>query len=873
MESNSFTSASTDNWRAPYGGDVGSTFVPGEQEQSNKPWSKPYGDGIVTTVPPTQPAVLDFNTGNWSGNGNNSSEIDPLTGQPLPRKGGTISPDAAPQMPGAGQTAGDVQEKAQMQQYRNLVDNALQPHTEGIGGNLLFGGVGGIVGAHTVPWLMNKYIGGNYVPPNVEPTTFRERVTKFWQDNHDPKTFYGTDVQFLNSELNGPKGLKAQIAGFNQPVQAGLNWRNARNTFFEKIDDAVKAGDSVERAAAARAALAANEHAINGPLAETGAKGKALFSSTEVKYLNDMVTPGPATMAPGLKDAIERNKGIISSLEKRGVAFSTVSDFNLTVDERVSKIRSILMDHDASVKMGHGGFLKDAEYRTLNTSANSMEAMMAAKSTAAKAPVKGLFSSYGLPFLKGVGVAGSLMVVDHYADQLLFGKNHGNGIGDSINSALVPAAMLIGPKTSFKTMGLVGIGALLAGKTVGAALGEGEHPTYTRLFSQSTPESFVLAAEALLPMKAAQTGLGKVMNWRQAALIGGTWLGFRALNLLNTQESQAEVKDRAWSMLTEDSKERGAGSMNAAIDKFSSLAASDVSSGLMSWTNVFKESGGKVKGARGESALQVYRTEWLTKPTSEFPSMLEAHRGAAILCTAFAEARLANGTHVPTITDTPTYLLEGLNLDMGAKAARDFIIARNSINSAKQFVQDNLGKEIAGKTVEQSEIADLDAVKQRIEANEAVIYGKHDLTKAVRDLAKWGEGLNAPHMMHLVKGIRDTIAANKDSADTRYNAKLYRYLATIYLSIAYAKQDGDPQSASQMLGGDTYSGRQALDMTGQQFGYDGALDCIARAIQLDGNNPDLPELYQIAQEINAKLPGNIRKQMEDGRYNPNQIRQ
>ncbi len=58
-----------------------------------------------------------------------------------------------------------------------------------------------------------------------------------------------------------------------------------------------------------------------------------------------------------------------------------------------------------------------------------------------------------------------------------------------------------------------------------------------------------------------------------------------------------------------------------------------------------------------KSALQVYRTEWLTKPTNQFGSMLEANRGAAILTTAFAESRLAHGTHVPTITDTPALLM------------------------------------------------------------------------------------------------------------------------------------------------------------------------------------------------------------------------
>ncbi len=383
-----------------------------------------------------------------------------------------------------------------------------------------------------------------------------------------------------------------------------------------------------------------------------------------------------------------------------------------------------------------------------------------------------------------------------------------------------------------------------------------------------SPERRLTSAEALLPMK-PMAGL----NWKRAALIGGTWLAFRGINALLDPPPQGETKDQAWNLLGDDAKKRTDGSMNEAIDKFAALGVGDESSGLMAWSNVFKEGMGKTKGARGESALQVYRTEWLTKPTNQFGSMLEANRGAAILTTAFAESRLAHGTHVPTITDTPTYLLQGKNLDMGGKAARDFIIARINIDNAKKQVQENLGKEIAGKTVEQSEITDLDRVKERIETQEAKIYGEHDMDAAVRELAKWGEGLNAVHMAKLEVDLRNTIAANQNSQDNRYKAKLFRDLATIYLATAYGKQDGDPQGASKLLGGDTDSGRMALDMTGQQRGFDGALDCIARAAQLDDANLDTPQLYQIAQQINAKLPGNIQKQMTDGKYNPLQIRQ
>lgn len=682
-----FFSTPSQAWRTPYGGDVSSTFVVGEQEQPNfEPiWKKPYGADAPSVIPGGAQTPVDSIT-----NSSNSSEIDPLTGQPIVRNVVQPTNDAtySPLL--------DNSQNSVIQQHRSLVDKALDYNGIGVGGNLAAGGLGGVLGARTVPWLMNQVTQHVRMDLSATPATLAERVTKYWRLNHDPKFWDASKLELLTQTEGAKSGVTAAEM--------------------------------------------------------SAASGSKVFG-------------------------------------------------------------------------------------------------------------------YGQSILKGVGVAGSFMIVDHLADQMLFGKDQHNGIGDSINSALVPAALLIGPNTSMLKIGLVGAGAIVAGKLIGSSLSNREDPSYSRYFRQSTPESLLLAAEALLPMK-PMAGL----NWKRAAIIGGTWLAFRGMNALLDPAPPSETKDQAWDLLGDDAKRRTDGSMKDAINKFGELGIGNESHGLMAWTNVFKDGMGKVQGARGESALQVYRTEWLTKPTDQFGSMLEANRGAAILTIAFAESRLAHGTHVPTITDTPTYLLEGKNLDMGGKAARDFIIARINIENAKKQVQENLGKEIAGKIVEQSEVADLNSVKKRIEAQESKIYGEHDMDAVVKELAKWGEGLNAVHMAKLEVDLRNTIAANQNSQDDRYKAKLFRDLATIYLATAYAKQVGDPQGASKLLGGDTDSGRRALDITGQQRGFDGALDCIARAAQLDDSNLDTPQLYRIAQQINANLPGNIQKQMTDGKYDPLQIR-
>ncbi len=866
-------------WRAVYGGDTGTTFRPGQQQQQQQQqdqtqpqgqWRKPYGADSPLVVPPNQqPPVQDRQVPPRNQNG---GDVDPLTGQPLRRPAPvTGNPwdrpanvPGQPQQPGNGQMQpGMTAQQADIAQKRKIVDQALDYNTVGWGGNLLAGGTGGIIGRHTVPWIMDKVSSTVKLDAKAEPVTFRERAVRYWQDNHDAARWNRSELEFARKALDGAEGLSSKMKGFHTPVVDALELATERAKLMEPFTKASAVGNAAEIEAALATARRANT-----------AGRTALFAAEELTLLEETVKTGKVQQT--VVDAFNVNAASQQALKLRHDTFQFLADAKNPITaasealpSRLRTVTDAINAHNGLTEAGQKGLFTQAEMNALKEYQTAAKAAgVTIGDVTAMSKFKETAGRYGTSFIKGAGIVGTIMVADHYADKWLFNKNHGNGIGDSINSVLVPAAFLAGPK---KTLPLIAtsVGALLVGKTIGASLPEGEQARYSRYFRQSTGESLLLGAEFLLPMKAATEG---GLNWKRGLLMAGTWAAFRVKNAVFDAAPQSDTKDKAFELLGNDAKKRTDGSMTSAIDKFGALGAGDESHGIMAWSNVFKEGQGKTKGARGEAALQVYRTEWLTKPTTQFASMLEANRGAAILCTAFAESRLAHGTHVPTITDTPTYLLEGKNIDMGGKAARDFIIARINIENAKKQVQENLGKEIAGKKVEQSEIADLDNVKQRIEAQEAKIYGEHDMAGAVKELAKWGEGLNATHMAKIEVDLRNTIAANQNSQDNRYKAKLYRDLATVYLSSAYAKQDGDPQSASKLLGGDTNAGRMAQDITAQQRGYDGALDCIARAYQLDNSNADTAQLYEIAKQINNKLPGNIQKQMTDGKYNPLQIR-
>lgn len=858
--------ANTGNWRARYGQDVGTTFQPGGQQttqQNDGQWRKPYGADapIVGVQPPAEGTVRQPQLPAQ----NNGGEIDPLTGKPLPKpgRGNGATWDSPANVPGQGNASrpGDASgQNSVLAQQRKLVDASLDYNTVGFNGNLVAGGIGGILGRHTVPWAMEKLSSTVTLDAKAAPKGWRESAVRYWQDNHDPRTWNRTDLEFAKGKIDGAGGLASKMAEFSQPAQEALRVSSSRLNVLSELTQSTTA--------ATREALIAN-----AATATDSISGKAIFTAEELKLMDEFKTTGK--MPDALKSLAESTAAENSHLSARAKSFAQLADQTIPVSTKSAGVPSraaaaaeALEAHAARVGAGKPLFtetevaaLKEYEVAAKATSLGAAELSAVGKA-------KEFAGKYGSSFLKGAGVAGTLMIADHYADKM-FGKNHGHGIGDSLNSVLVPMALFAGPKKMLPMIA-TGAGALVVGKMVGNSLEKDEHATYSRFFRQGTTESIALAAEALLPMKA---NAGAMMNWKRAGLMGATWAAFRVKNALFDSPPPAETKDKAWELLGEDAKKRTDGSMNAAIDKFASLGQGNESTGIFAFTNTFKEGQGKAVGARGEAALHVYRTEWLTKPTNQFGSMLEANRGAAILTTAFAESRLAHGTHVPTITDTPTYLLSGQNLDLGAKAARELIIGRINTENAKKQVEQNLGKEIAGKKVEQSEIADLDSVKKRIESSEAKIYGEHDMTAAVKELAHWGEGLNAIHMAKLEVDLRNTIAANKDSSDTRYKAKLFRDLATIYVANAYSKQDGDPTSAGKLLGGDTNAGRSALDMTGQQRGYDGAFNCLQMARQLDPNNPDLPQLEAIAKAVNDKLPAGIRRQMNDGKYNPLQIRQ
>jgi hypothetical protein len=147
------------------------------------------------------------------------------------------------------------------------------------------------------------------------------------------------------------------------------------------------------------------------------------------------------------------------------------------------------------------------------------------------------------------------------------------------------------------------------------------------------------------------------------------------------------------------------------------------------------------------------------------------------------------------------------------------------------------------------------------------IYGKHDIPGAVNDLADFYKG-DEKDMLLMKMDLDNSLALNRGSNNKQFTAKLFRDQACILLAIAQLKASGpDAMGAQDVLYG-TAAGRQTPYNNGQPRGYDGALDAIALAKQMDPNNPDNAQLEQIANQLKQKLPQQVQNQRSSTTFNP-----
>jgi len=503
-----------------------------------------------------------------------------------------------------------------------------------------------------------------------------------------------------------------------------------------------------------------------------------------------------------------------------------------------------------SMNLNEKGLFTEAEMKTLADRQAARASV--ADITAAQAKGQKFWGeSPGSNFVKGAAFVGLTMVADHYLDKIFTGKDHQDGLTNSsmteaiplvggmtkswnTNSLLVPMAFTTGSFTSGKgllTKAAYTGAALVGGKVLDSLLPASDHQSYSNWLRPTGVDSVLMGAAFLMPAAENKTRL---------AMIGGAWALGRVYNMFEGP-SKGDIKDEGFDRMKTDMKDRTSGSMNAAINSFKEL------------------------GEKDNYALRLYTSDWL-RPNRQYDGMLSAYRGAVILADAFGESRLDKGTLLPN--SQKDFILPGKDLDIGAQATRALIIAQVNLDRAKQQTQNEMGKDEKGKKVSDQELKDLDEIGKRINSTlQNRIYGKHDIPGAVNDLADFYKG-NEKDMLLMKMDLDNSLALNRGSRNTQFTAKLFRDQACILLAIAQLKASGpDAMGAQDVLYG-TAAGRQTAYNNGQPRGYDGALDAIALAKQMDPNNPDNAQLEQIANQLKAKLPQAVQNQQSSTTFNP-----
>lgn len=477
-------------------------------------------------------------------------------------------------------------------------------------------------------------------------------------------------------------------------------------------------------------------------------------------------------------------------------------------------------------------------------------------------------------FVEGAAFAAlSSGVVDNALDRLLNRKDH----KDSWHLSGLAVPLAFSSSTNLLTKVGLGVGSIVAGKALDTILPASEHKEFSQLFAPTAVEGLTMGAAWALPAPsnvklpivagtwlfnrmanldtpqsvalAAVIGAGSyLLNGRNLAktlpilaIDAAGWVGSRLLH--RDQTDNAAIDADASKLVEQDKSSRSFQSMNAAIDKYVEL------------------------GKEKDFVLRSYYEDILSRDVSQFDDLLTGYRNVVTVAAAFGESRLNSGTAVLP-ADQPTFILQGQNLDLGGRALTALTLANIEADEAKSETEKLLGQTNHGTDVTSSELDGLSQIQERIDANLSKIYGKHDLQRAVTELSDFQKS-NQVGFARLEMDLLASLSIN-DHSQPKVTAKLFRDYALLCLTYASLNAEKSPANAAAVLyGNDT--GRQIPFNDGTPRGFDGAIDAVRLAGQLDPENPDNLELQSIVADLESKIPRAQQAQDANPLYNPLQI--
>lgn len=576
---------------------------------------------------------------------------------------------------------------------------------------------------------------------------------------------------------------------------------------------------------------------------------------------NASLAPDEAKHFVALKEGlkIKDNAKLIEVLVERQTHFNptTLQALNAAkTGEHLTTIRALELSRD-------GRILTTAERGLLETrqlALTNVDKLEVAK-TGAMAETKwftqaGAIDNAKRAFLQTAGT-GVFLTADRTVRDRMYGVDAKSW---ETTSVTVPLAMSLGKGFWGKT-GL-GASALVAGHVVdGAFEGPSWMPESVKHFSAY--DAVPLGLAFAIPSKS---------KIAKSVLIGTAVIGGNALESTFTPASAGDIETKAIATNVKDKAERSYSSFNKTVDDFKEL------------------------GKKNEIVLEQNLGQVLVDSNKNYKTMtqeekLAAHRSTAALAKALGEYRLEKGTRLSTsATSSPTYILDGLNLDMGGDSLAFLQMARNSVRGSIAMTEIMMDKQAFGKVVTKQEVEDLNKIGDKVNSDIEAINGKHDLVKAMDKLKAFlergttanGATFNKEMGYHktFVMDINTKLGRNLPQlydANNKLNpdaslmvSKLMRDQALAKLAHAAHVLDhgDDPIKAGQMIFGTPQGRNEWLPGTQTPKGFDGAIDAIRMAEKLNPDNPDLPELKAIADRLAKQVIAKIPNQYDNYKTNP-----
>lgn len=519
-----------------------------------------------------------------------------------------------------------------------------------------------------------------------------------------------------------------------------------------------------------------------------------------------------------------QTQGLITSAESRQVAVLTSDELALLGERQLSLARSAALKGTAP---------KTVKWLTTE---------------GALANAKGAFTS-------GLTAFGLLEL-----DRTIRANADGRGYKSwEAQSFLVPIGATVGGNMKSKLM--LGGGALLIGHAVDTVLPE-KPDWMPKEMGRTTGWDAVFTGAAMMwPTKDVRA---KVIAVSAGYIIGNLAEHFAE------GENLGDKENRTIDAMGRDKRERSYDSLRSMVSTFKDTGKKE--------ENLLVDTQNKI-----ESAYRTLFTQ--SKGEETYPTKLGYTRTAAATSRALGELRFERGTRLQGDGTTPTFVLQGLNLDMGGEALNYLRTSQEYVSNAKFFTGKMVGKEVTIKvggqpeqtTIRESELAGLDKMSEETQRSIDAILGRHDIPKAAEQLKRFldvgtitnarGESatLGKDRAFHktFVEGFNETLGRNMSlmvnpatgMLDKNYNPRATEMVAKVLRDqalarIVQAQYKIDPKNgggrdaggATEYLYGSAQGRGEKLPGMQTAKGYDGAEQMLQLADALAPNHPDTPQI-------------------------------